>query len=99
LSGSKPLGPSGNFCIGLISAIAVISLPKHDLLSMEGERGFPTFHNRGTARPIGITDGTSLNPNNALRRRNVRDSLCQNTINDSRNCQTLGVPRQSRGLT
>jgi hypothetical protein len=50
LSGSKSLGPSGNFCIGLISAIAAISLPQHDLLSVKSERGFPTFHNRGTAR-------------------------------------------------
>jgi hypothetical protein len=32
LSGSKPLGPPGDFCIDLMSAIALISLSQHDLL-------------------------------------------------------------------
>ena len=43
LSGSKPLGPSGDFCIDLISAIALISLSQHDLLSVGKQARFYGF--------------------------------------------------------
>jgi hypothetical protein len=100
LSGSKPLGPSGDFCIDLISAIALISLSQHDLLSVRKRARFYGFsYSRHCERsrhyrmaPISIQTMRCEGAQSS-------DSLCQNTVSDSRNCQTLGVPRQSRGLT
>jgi hypothetical protein len=43
MSGSKPLGPSGYFCIDLISTISLISLPQHDPFSVEKRARFSDF--------------------------------------------------------